>query len=123
MFVDVLDVPICYNPRLVYADVDRDNEDHERVVKEAIRGGILEESEKITEEKKKLFEYVKAHEYDCRSLGSQSGDEDDSWEDEIKIDYVLQLKSEEARRRALTILSHQHRRKSPRPGAVVDRDD
>ncbi|KAL8647006.1 MAG: hypothetical protein Q9226_006614, partial [Calogaya cf. arnoldii] len=115
MFFDVLDHPICYNPRLVYADVDRDNEDHERFVKEAVKAGLVVESKKITEEKKKLFEYVIAHEYDCRSLGSESGDEEDLLEDEIKIDYVLQLKSEEARRRALTILSRQHRRKSPRP--------
>lgn len=136
-FADVLDHPMYYQARLVYADVDRDNKDHQRACKDAVKPGFMvQESEKIKAAKKKLFEHVIDHKDHCGSLASESGDEDESPEDEdmekrlaamgeafersnrvthSMIDYVLKLESEADRREVLTIISRQHRRKNPRP--------
>ncbi|KAL9626213.1 MAG: hypothetical protein Q9204_007488, partial [Flavoplaca sp. TL-2023a] len=49
-------------PQLVYADVDRDNEEHQRLVKAAAIEGLVDEySSVIKEELKKLTEFMHKH--------------------------------------------------------------
>ena len=139
--IDVLDDPLFHGDiygtgegeRLVYADVDRDSEEHRQLWKAVAKAGSLEEeSAEIKEAKKKLFEHLSAQ---CHCCSGESSDEDESPESKneeraasIKkthertghvsskmIDYVLKLEREQARRNVLTILSRQDRRKSQRP--------
>ncbi|KAL8860893.1 MAG: hypothetical protein Q9178_002648 [Gyalolechia marmorata] len=139
--IDVLDDPLFHGDiygtgegeRLVYADVDRDSEEHRQLWKAVAKAGFLEEeSAEIKEAKEKLFEHLSAQ---CHCCFGESSDEDESSESKNKeraasikethertghvssnmIDYVLKLESEQARRDVLTILSRQERRKSQRP--------
>ncbi|KAL8909241.1 MAG: hypothetical protein Q9171_005128 [Xanthocarpia ochracea] len=139
--IDVLDDPLFHGDiygtgegeRLVYADVDRDSEEHRQLWKAAAKAGLLEEeSAEIKEAKEKLFEHLSAQ---CHCCSDESSDEDEPSESKneeraasIKethertghvsskmIDYVLKLESEQACRNVLTILSRQDRRKSQRP--------
>ncbi|KAL8782722.1 MAG: hypothetical protein Q9213_005146 [Squamulea squamosa] len=146
---DMLEHPLLYgdifrdedDARLVYADVDRDNEEHVQKWKDAAKAGVLEEeSDRIKGAKKKLFDYLSTHYHYCagthyHSCVSEETDEDELPESESEqlrasiekshertghvskrmIDYVLKLKEEGDRRDILTILSRQHRRKSQRP--------
>ncbi|KAL8766557.1 MAG: hypothetical protein Q9209_006700 [Squamulea sp. 1 TL-2023] len=139
--VDMLEHPLLYGdifrdedgPRLVYADVNRDNEEHQRKWKNAAKAGVLEEeSDKIKEAKKKLFEDLSTHYQYCASEESDEDKLPESNHEQLKasieeshertghvsrtmIDHVLKLKDEGDRRDVLTFLSRQHRRKSQRP--------
>ncbi|KAL8837193.1 MAG: hypothetical protein Q9176_005824 [Flavoplaca citrina] len=125
-------------PQLVYADVDRDSEEHQRLVKDAAIEGLTDEdSSVIKEESKKLTEFMHKHcpgcldgvedlsEFECEELNAalEDGKEDNGeqqkgpsgYMSEMMIEYVLQLEKEEDRRQALTVISGQGRRRNPRP--------
>ncbi|KAL8885941.1 MAG: hypothetical protein Q9215_006280 [Flavoplaca cf. flavocitrina] len=126
------------SPQLVYTDVDRDSEEHQRLVKDAAIEGLTDEdSSVIKEESKKLTEFMHKHcpgcldgvedlsEFECEELNAalEDGKEDNGeqqkgpsgYMSEMMIEYVLQLEKEEDRRQALTVISGQGRRRNPRP--------
>ncbi|KAL8809074.1 MAG: hypothetical protein Q9200_003745 [Gallowayella weberi] len=119
--------------RLVYADVDRDNQEHQDISQDIVKGGFLEE-DTDQETTKKLFDSLSF----IRT--TQDIDSEDSAEDTQRkekrekraarmermlkqtgyvsgrmIDYVLQLEGEENRRKVLAVLSRQNLRKVQRP--------
>ncbi|KAI4096371.1 MAG: hypothetical protein LQ339_007013 [Xanthoria mediterranea] len=116
--------------RLLYADVDRDNEEHQQRVRDAAMAGFVEaESTDVQEAIRGIVERwaMRAkHEQPEDIREERMAMHEEAFEDEARrgtvgyihkhlIDHVLGLKSEEDRRRVLMIISRQHRRKSPRP--------
>ncbi|KAI4230854.1 MAG: hypothetical protein LQ349_005991 [Xanthoria aureola] len=116
--------------RLLYADVDRDNEEHQQRVRDAAMAGFVEaESTDVQEAKRGIVEHwamSDKHELPEDIREERMAKHEEAFENEARrgtvgyvpkqlIDYVLGLKSEEDRRRVLMIISRQHRRKSPRP--------
>ncbi|KAL8691518.1 MAG: hypothetical protein Q9224_004160 [Gallowayella concinna] len=140
LVVDVADHPCMYGDifgydhgeRLVYADVDRDNQKHQNISQEIAKGGFLEE-DIDRETTKKLFDALSV--IRRRDIDSEDSVEDTQprtkreqraarIERTLKqtgyvtrrmIDYVLQLEGEENRRKALAVLSRQNLRKIQRP--------
>ncbi|KAL9037315.1 MAG: hypothetical protein Q9180_003787 [Flavoplaca navasiana] len=125
-------------PLLVYADVDRDNEEHQRLAKDAAMKGLVDEdSSAIKEVSKKLTKFMHKDcpgcldsvddlsEFEREELNAVlEDDKEDNDEQqkgpsgymsEMMIEYVLQLEKEEDRRQALTVISGQSRRRNPRP--------
>ncbi|KAI4278355.1 MAG: hypothetical protein LQ337_001057 [Flavoplaca oasis] len=125
-------------PQLVYADVDRDNEEHQRLVKDAaIEGLVDEDSNDIKKASRKLTEFMHRHCPGCldsveglsesereeleAAIEKDKEDDDEQqkgpsgYMSEMMIEYVLQLEKEEDRRQALTVISGQGRRRNPRP--------
>lgn len=116
--------------RLLYADVDRDNEEHQQRVRDAAMAGFVgAESTDVQEAKRGIVEHwamSDKHELPEDMREERMAKHEEAFENEAQrstvgyvpkqlIDYVLGLKSEEDRRRVLMIISRQHRRKSPRP--------
>lgn len=116
--------------RLLYADVDRDNEEHQQRVKDAAMAGFVEaESTDVQKAIRGIVERwaMRAkHEQPEDIREERMAAHQEAFEDEARrgtvgyiqkhlIDHVLGFKSEEDRRRVLMIISRQHRRKSPRP--------
>ncbi|KAI4255735.1 MAG: hypothetical protein L6R42_006591 [Xanthoria sp. 1 TBL-2021] len=55
-------------PQLLYADVDRDNKEHQQLVKDAAKAGFVEaESKDVQEAKKRMLEYLNAPRHCCPS--------------------------------------------------------
>ncbi|KAL8994751.1 MAG: hypothetical protein Q9169_005361 [Polycauliona sp. 2 TL-2023] len=126
--------PLLYQPRLVYADVDRNEGSHQQTVKKVLEAGFYEEgSETITKPKKKLCEDIIAYQERRRSEHTEQyeGADDEDIKDRVAdleqtidesncftqtmLDYVLQLETAEEMEKALLILSRQGRREFARP--------
>ncbi|KAI4240566.1 MAG: hypothetical protein L6R40_005054 [Gallowayella cf. fulva] len=147
VFSDKLDHPMacgyCFgfikDPILLYADVDRNDNEHQEMCKAIAEQGFLaEEDEKSKEAQRKLLDHLSTFYEDSDSDGSEAGGDvgentpvEAKLEDRVAsmaeiltrtgfvtgrmIDYLLQLKGEANRRDLLTVLTRQQRRKTQRP--------
>ncbi|KAL8670620.1 MAG: hypothetical protein Q9168_004851 [Polycauliona sp. 1 TL-2023] len=133
MIIDLIDHPDIYDPRLVYADVNRDDEAHQKIYEDVVKAGFMEEgSEKIKEIVDKLKKLRISHQGCCAGHHEDEEDAPDDQDDvqlpvrtmkhqgalgrtQSMIDDVLKLEDEEERRLALLFMSRQSRRKMTRP--------
>ncbi|KAL8951830.1 MAG: hypothetical protein Q9222_002219 [Ikaeria aurantiellina] len=118
--------------KLVYADVDRDDQDHRETCANNLKQGFLqEETEKTKEAKEKLLDHIETEWFGIETDSEE--DEDVSTEGKKKlilkrfeectrgavpedvVDYVLGLEDEEIRRGTMILLSNQRLHKTPRP--------
>ncbi|KAL8805268.1 MAG: hypothetical protein Q9182_002036 [Xanthomendoza sp. 2 TL-2023] len=138
---DVVNHPAMYGDifgtedgeRLVYADVDRDNHEHQDITQDIAKGGFL--AEDIDQETtKKLFDSLSiihaTHDIDIEDSAEDTQGKtkreqraarlertlkQTGYVSSRMIDYVLELEGEENRRKVLAVLSRQNLRKVQRP--------
>ncbi|KAL8729870.1 MAG: hypothetical protein Q9166_004427 [cf. Caloplaca sp. 2 TL-2023] len=147
-FADILHYPVgdpecpgCQvSDRLVYADVDCDNKEHQRLCKDVAKQGFLEqEDEKTKEARKKLFAYMNTSHRRRYKTDNENSVEEEIPESEKEygvartkdifnrtgsiskkmIDYTIGVEDADSRRDLLTVLSRQQLRKMQRPVMIL----